>query len=343
MSETNKYKIKINGGLKNKPTDKNIKIEGELKINRKESQFYLSDKIYIIKIKMKLKNKSEKNQNKLYYFLKKIFNEEKRILALPKFLYYALKQNHITIKVKKTNKDVFLLIEPGIKFQKLAKEFINSLKNINFDKEMLEKYNHSVKFNFKSNYSFEDIIKNYCKGEWNFSLSNYVLDGSEFGLEIDRNLEVNKSIDEAFRILFKNYLFDYFSFSEEFEVDYDLDYVDEKMKNFLWNDSTDFHFVFNFLDQCFQSVFEYFNNLKNDEIKNSLKAMKFIGDLNLEENVEVECKLKGFLAFNFNFKWEGFLKFLEFLVFHPDNKDIEKIDYYKKKFLDVKINKLNKK
>ena len=338
MSESNIYKININGGLEEE-NSKNIKIEGELKINRKESQFYLSDKTYIIKIILKLKNKSEKNQNKLYYFLKKIFNEEKRILALPKFLYYALRENHISIKIKKSNTDVFLLIEPGPKFQKLAKEFVSSLKHINFNKEMLENYNHLIKFNFKSNNNLENIIKNYCEGNWNFSLSNFVMEKSEINLEIDKNNEINKAIDDALKILFKNYKFNYFSFSEDFQVDFNLDYIDEEKKNLLWNNSDDFHFFFNFIDKCFQSIFEYFNGLKNDEIKNSLKAIKFIKDLELEENIGIEFKLKGFLALNLDLKWKGFLKFLEFLVFHPANKDIEKIEYYKKKFLNVKINK----
>lgn len=328
--EYKSLKLNFNGGC---DLQTNKKIKAVLQFSNLNTEIEEDSQALTLLIETSIKNPTVEKIESLYKILRKFLQLNDKLFELPLIYQYFISQDFIEAKVLKTQTGVSVKIETKNKFETQMNEFIQNIKWHGL-KDLIGQKDHDLLFQLDCTFDFNELITNYCSDLAENSLAYHLFLQNQMLLLLTNNQGINQMIDKLIKTMYEGYSFPFFSFSNESDIEMDLDYINEYDKLLLWHESDPNPAFFKYIDFFVDQIIQYFNSL-SDEDKNRINDfIDFLINIELAEPPKIVFMLEGICEFELRILMNGLLNLIKFLTFHPSLSDKVKIKAYKKDYLE---------
>lgn len=332
MESKKHIKIAINGGTGTQQDLDSI-LRGNIIFSKDYSSFIEKDMVAGLHIFIPVGSKSQASTQSLLKFFEKLFNRERRLVTLPEMFYYALNENHFSVKVYQAGNDIVIRLLAGEKLEQILSELVQSLKGHPIQ-EVIDKDMSSIEFKIKTSQSIPDRIKDYCLDADKTNLSFYLLDKCAVHIEMNVDENSGDAIERVIETVYPKYDLPHLSLFLNCDLTYSLQVDKDIEESAEWDSKSAGKLLDAYLKSIIDSSIAYFRAMSDDELKNWAKMLKF---LRIEtESIQfmyAEFTLKDVGWIELEIATSGLLDLLELMMFHPFNSQFEKVQIFKMKFL----------
>jgi hypothetical protein len=332
MNTTKKITFKLNEGVNLGKAQTSL-VRGNIILSENYSGNAEKDSVGSIQIFVPIVGKEQSSIQNIYRFLEKLFNSEQRLVTLPEWFYYAIKEKHFSVSLSKSVNDITINLKPGSKFEETLVNLVQSLKEHPI-KDIIAKDKSSIEFSLSVNEGLSDRIKTYCENADKTDLSTVLLDRISANINLLMDEKASDAVEKILASLFPDLSLDYLSLFDSCELELDLRFLNEGEELSLWDNKSLERTIQGYLRYLLSCFINYFRALNEEQLKNWAKMLNFLkSETDLIEFLYVEVTLKdvGWLEIEISVK--GAIELIELLVFHPLQNQTEKVKLFKTKFL----------
>ena len=332
MESKKHIKIAVNGGESNRQDLESI-LRGNVIFSRDYSNSIEKEMVAGLHVFIPVGSRSQSSTQSLLKFFEKLFNRERRLVTLPEMFYYALNENHFSVKISQSGNDIVIRFLAGAKLEQMLGDLVQSMQGHPIQ-EVIAKDLTSIEFKVKSGQSIPDRIKEYCLDTDKTHLSFYLADKSAVHIEMNVDENAGEAIEKVIETLYPKYDLPHLSLFFNCDLTYNIQVDRQAEESADWDTKNPGKLLDGYLKYVIDSTIAYFRAMSDEELKNWAKMLKFLRtETESIQFIYAEFTLKDVGWIELEIATSGLLDLLELAMFHPFNSQFEKVQIFKMKFL----------